>query len=647
MVFAPDPPYPKSQGDPLLSADWNAAIDEVLRLEGDKVNRAGDTIMGPLTVAGNVGIGTTVTGPGTSLDVYRDEGDDVGGLHLTTSGGRLLKIGVRADASNERAFIDYTRNNIGRPLILQMNGGNVGIGTPTPKARLSVVGPGATEILGTARSSTLLSSAGRLGATTGDELALASIGFATVNNNVSLGIRGHRAADGPDWPTTAIGLGMDVDDTVRAGASLWLHANGNVGIGTTNPPGAKLDVSGSGGATQCCAPIFPTLSLAEGSSVANRQAWLQFHNGGEAEAYIRLAGGGPAGSGREGQRRLEIGNSQGASTELRIVAGALSLPKTTDGYAELTNWRGFGGLQQDNPQGALRLRMAHLPDLLGTPQPPDYSFQVGHSVEFSFAGTVGTTFVQRFRINQEGDLFCAGNKAGYVVDHFINRVGDTLEQGDIVVIGSTDTSQYSGTDNNIPLLEADLTEEAYDSRVCGIVASVVTENDLPYAEVQAPDVEDIAREANTTQNALRRAVELVVDPFELEGTGSGGRVVVADVETAAEESEASGMGKLAERLGAYLNPLAQFAGEVIPESDATKVEDQQMGKMVTLGAFAHCKVDADVAPISAGDLLTTSSTRRHAQKVLEPQKAAGAIVGKALASLDGGRGKIPVLVMLQ
>jgi hypothetical protein len=69
--------------------------------------------------------------------------------------------------------------------------------------------------------------------------------------------------------------------------------------------------------------------------------------------------------------------------------------------------------------------------------------------------------------------------------------------------------------------------------------------------------------------------------------------------------------------------------------------------MVTLGAFAHCKVDADIAPISAGDLLTTSPTRGHAQKVLEPEKAAGAIVGKALASLDHGKGKVPVLVMLQ
>ena len=51
--------------------------------------------------------------------------------------------------------------------------------------------------------------------------------------------------------------------------------------------------------------------------------------------------------------------------------------------------------------------------------------------------------------------------------------------------------------------------------------------------------------------------------------------------------------------------------------------------MVTLGAFAHCKVDADIAPIQVGDLLTTSPTKGHAQKVLDPQKAVGAIIGKA------------------
>jgi hypothetical protein len=94
------------------------------------------------------------------------------------------------------------------------------------------------------------------------------------------------------------------------------------------------------------------------------------------------------------------------------------------------------------------------------------------------------------------------------------------------------------------------------------------------------------------------------------------------------------------------NPLRALAAR--PEqTDHTKIHDQQLGRMATLGAYAYCKVDADIAPIAPGDLLTTSPTKGHAQKVLDPVKAIGAIVGKALMPLRKGKGKIPVLVTLQ
>jgi hypothetical protein len=97
----------------------------------------------------------------------------------------------------------------------------------------------------------------------------------------------------------------------------------------------------------------------------------------------------------------------------------------------------------------------------------------------------------------------------------------------------------------------------------------------------------------------------------------------------------------------YEHPLQALAASPSQDADSTQVAHQQLGKMVTLGAFAHCKVDADIAPVVAGDLLTTSPTKGHAQKVLQPDKAIGAIIGKALGRLEAGQGTIPVLVLLQ
>ncbi|MFZ4574973.1 MAG: hypothetical protein ACOYN0_11285 [Phycisphaerales bacterium] len=60
-----------------------------------------------------------------------------------------------------------------------------------------------------------------------------------------------------------------------------------------------------------------------------------------------------------------------------------------------------------------------------------------------------------------------------------------------------------------------------------------------------------------------------------------------------------------------------------------------------------CYVDAGAnGPVKAGDLLTTSATPGHAMRA-EPGKANGAILGKAMSSLESGRGMVLVLVGLQ
>ena len=74
-------------------------------------------------------------------------------------------------------------------------------------------------------------------------------------------------------------------------------------------------------------------------------------------------------------------------------------------------------------------------------------------------------------------------------------------------------------------------------------------------------------------------------------------------------------------------------------SDAERMPIALTGKVL-------CKVDTGAGAIAVGDLLTTSATPGHAMKVNEPERALGAVIGKALAPLDEGTDLIPILVAL-
>jgi hypothetical protein len=68
---------------------------------------------------------------------------------------------------------------------------------------------------------------------------------------------------------------------------------------------------------------------------------------------------------------------------------------------------------------------------------------------------------------------------------------------------------------------------------------------------------------------------------------------------------------------------------------------------LALTGTTYCNVDASIAPIEVGDLLTTSDCRGHAMKVADPSRAFGAIIGKSMGVLRQGRGLIPILISLQ
>lgn len=68
---------------------------------------------------------------------------------------------------------------------------------------------------------------------------------------------------------------------------------------------------------------------------------------------------------------------------------------------------------------------------------------------------------------------------------------------------------------------------------------------------------------------------------------------------------------------------------------------------VALTGRVYCKVDTTYGSIQPGDLLTTSETPGYAMKVNDYDNARGAIIGKAMSSLDNGKGLVLTLISLQ
>ena len=115
--------------------------------------------------------------------------------------------------------------------------------------------------------------------------------------------------------------------------------------------------------------------------------------------------------------------------------------------------------------------------------------------------------------------------------------------------------------------------------------------------------------------------------------------------------DADNPGELAVSSRAYDRTVAGVvsgAGDVQPGmlmgQQGTEADGQHP---VALTGRVYVWVDASYGAVEPGDMLTTSNTAGHAMKVSDYDQAQGAILGKAMTSLESGRGLVLVLVTLQ
>jgi hypothetical protein len=212
----------------------NGIINSVI----DTIFQANTTERMRITSAGNVGIG--LTAPVNRLEVVGTNAAAAtsgsaanGAMRLYGSGsGAVLDSGIHGTAAwlQARQYNDYAGNY---GLLLNPNGGNVGIGTTSPSGKLeiSLTTGGAGQIITGIDNTTGVYSQWRVNGT-------ATKGFIGTANQIVSGTSIN------DFAIDAAAVSGNLIFSASQSEKMRILNSGDVGIGTTSP-GAKLDVNGT------------------------------------------------------------------------------------------------------------------------------------------------------------------------------------------------------------------------------------------------------------------------------------------------------------------------------------------------------------------------------------------------------------------
>src|SRR5690242_17984070 len=112
MPITPDQPFPKAPGNAIRSKDWNDLVTETQRLDNAKVNKAGDTMSGPLTINAALIVNSKAP-PGETHPVCFDTGDRIRLRQgASASAGLWLFQNMQNTPSEDRAFIGMGNDDV-------------------------------------------------------------------------------------------------------------------------------------------------------------------------------------------------------------------------------------------------------------------------------------------------------------------------------------------------------------------------------------------------------------------------------------------------------------------------------------------------------------------------------------------------------
>ncbi|MEI8049602.1 MAG: tail fiber domain-containing protein [Bacteroidota bacterium] len=288
---------------------------------------------------GSVGIGTMT--PTAKIDVsspteaLRLIGDN-NYLTFYNSSNTTRTAYIQQNAGTN---LDISTNNL--PLILNQNGGNVGIGTTAPSAKLSVL------------TTTEWGGMKIKGGTTADG---ATIGLSNSNGlgNYSLGVYGSAN-------TGSIANNFYVYDNVASAVRMTVASTtGNVGIGTTSPA-YKLDVFANVNATYA-AQILNNSSAGSGLSVSaggnpgnGSNKLLSLKDGGSNEKITVLDNGYVGIGTTSPTNMLTINGSATSQANVQLQYGGV-----TKGYFWYDSGSDFIGVGRGSAGNSITLRTSQL-----------------------------------------------------------------------------------------------------------------------------------------------------------------------------------------------------------------------------------------------------------------------------------------------